>query len=123
MIDHADKRKGAAPAPAIPQSASDVIEALKSDLLMVYRAVVTLEKRVNETAVNTADVRPQLIALKIHTESFPQALREVRRSDAAVQKTIADFDARLRALEARVIETERSPEVTRTGNPHNGASA
>src|SRR5215470_1261063 len=81
---------------------AEVVEALKNDLLTLCKAVVALEKRVNETAVNTADVRPQLLALKVHTESIPHALREVRRSDAAVQRAIADFDARLRVVEVKV---------------------
>jgi septal ring factor EnvC (AmiA/AmiB activator) len=101
MPENPDRRASASATTVIP-SQSDVIEVLKSDLLTVYKAVIALEKRVNETAVNTADVRPQLMALKVHTDSVPHALREARRSDAAVQKAIADFDSRLRALEARI---------------------
>src|SRR5271154_2719972 len=86
---------------AIPPNRAEAIEALKSDLLMVYRAVVALEKRVNESTVSMVEIKPQLIALKVHTESFPNALREMRRSQTAGLKAISDFGARLRTLEAR----------------------
>lgn len=88
--------------PVAEPAPSEILEALKNDLLTVYKAVLALEKKVIETAVSSADVRPQLVALKAHTESFPNALREARRSDVAVQKSLAQFEARLRALEARL---------------------
>lgn len=81
---------------------SEAIEALRSDLLAVYRAVLALEKRVNETAVTTADVRPQLIALKVHTDSFPNAMRELRRSQTAAERAISELAARTRELETRL---------------------
>lgn len=83
------------------QPSSEVIEAIKGDLLTVYRAVIALEKRVNESTVNLTEIKPQLIALKVHTESFPSALREMRRSSVVTQKLVAEFDARLRLLETR----------------------
>src|SRR5437868_7406526 len=89
-----------------PQSSSPevsaMIEALKADLLTVYRAVIALEKRVNDSTVNMTEVKPQLIALKVHSESFPSALRELKRSQAAMQRAISDLDGRLRSLELRV---------------------
>jgi chromosome segregation ATPase len=88
--------------PGISPNSPGAIEALKSDLLMVYRAVVALEKRVNEYTVNMVEIEPQLIALKVHTESLPNALREIRRSQTATQKAVSDFEARLCDLEARV---------------------
>jgi chromosome segregation ATPase len=91
-----------AAASASPQSTSEALEAVKSDLLMVYRAVVALEKRVNESTVNMVEIKPQLIALKAHTESLPNALREIKRSQVATQKTVSEFEARLRTLETRV---------------------
>jgi hypothetical protein len=97
-----DGRSTASALPATTVGSAEVIEALKSDLLMVYRAVVALEKRVNEYTVNAVEIKPQLIALKVHSESFPSALREVRRSHTATQKVISDFEERLRILEARV---------------------
>ena len=88
--------------PRISPNSPEAIEALKSDLLMVYRATVALERRVNEYTMNMLEINPQLIALKVHSESLPNALREIRRSQAATQKVISDFEARLRNLEARV---------------------
>jgi chromosome segregation ATPase len=88
--------------PSISPSSPEAIEALKSDLLMVYRAVVALEKRVNQYTLNIEEINPQLIALKVHSESLPNALREIRRSQTTTQKVISDFEARLRNLEVRV---------------------
>jgi hypothetical protein len=99
-----DGRAAVGPAPVISSGNPETIEALKSDLLMVYRAVVALEKRVNEYTVNMVEIKPQLIALKVHTESFPSALREMRRAQTATQKVVSGFEARLRNLEARVKE-------------------
>jgi chromosome segregation ATPase len=90
------------PAPPSQQLTSEALEAVKSDLLMVYRAVVALEKRVNESTVNMVEIKPQLIALKAHTESLPNALREIKRSQVATQKTVSEFEARLRNLETRL---------------------
>lgn len=93
------------PTVAVPnssQTVAEMMEALKSDLLMVYRAVVALEKRVNESTVNMTEIKPQLIALKVHTESLPSALRELRRSQLATQKAVSDCETRLHNLESRV---------------------
>ena len=86
----------------IAPNSAEAIEALKSDMLMVYKAVIALEKRVAEYTVNMVEVRPQLIALKVHSESFPNAMREIRRGQTAVQKTVAGFEERLLNLEARI---------------------
>jgi hypothetical protein len=102
MAENSDGSVGVAAVQEPPRVAVDVIEALKADLLMVYKAVVALEKLVNESTVNMTEIKPQLIALKVHTESFPNALRELRRSQSATQKMISDFEARLRNVEARV---------------------
>ncbi len=83
-------------------NSAEAIEALKSDLLMVYKAVIALEKRVNEYTVNMVEIKPQLIALKVHSESFPNAIREIRRGQTAIQKTVAGLEERLLNLEARV---------------------
>ena len=102
MPTGSDGRATVSALPAASVGSAEMIEALKSDLLMVYRAVVALEKRVIEYTVNAVEIKPQLIALKVHTESFPSALREMRRSQTATQKVISDFETRLRNLEARV---------------------
>lgn len=52
------------------------------------------------------ELRPQMAALKVHAESFPQALRAARRSDAETQETLKAFDARLRKLESRSSKTK-----------------
>ena len=87
---------------AIALNTAEAIEALKSDMLMVYRAVIALEKRVNEYTLNMVEIKPQLIALKVHTESFPNAIREIRRGQTTIQKTVAGLEDRLLNLEARV---------------------
>ncbi len=85
---------------SIAANSAGAIEALKSDMFMVYKAVIALEKRVNDYTVNMVEIKPQLIALKVHTESFPNALREIRRWQTATEKTIAEFEARLAKLES-----------------------
>jgi hypothetical protein len=84
---------------SIASGNSEAMEALKADMLMVYRAVIALEKRVNEYTVNMVEIKPQLIALKVHSESFPNALREIRRGQTAIQKALAGFEERLSSLE------------------------
>ena len=83
-------------------NSTEAVEALKSDMLMVYKAVVALEKRVNEYTVNMVEIKPQLIALKVHSESFPNAIREIRRGQTAIQKSVAGLEERLLNLEARL---------------------
>ena len=86
----------------IAANSAEAIDALKADMLMVYKAVIALEKRVNEYTVNVVEIKPQLIALKVHSESFPNAIREIRRGQTAIQKTLAGLEERLLNLEARV---------------------
>lgn len=83
-------------------NSAEAIEALKSDMLMVYKAVIALEKRVNEYTVNMVEIKPQLIALKVHGESFPNAMREIQRGQTAVQKSVAGIEERLSNLETRL---------------------
>ena len=87
---------------AIGANSAEAIEALKSDMLMVYKAVIALEKRVSEYTVNMVEIKPQLIALKVHSESFPNAIREIRRGQTAIQKSVAVLEERLSNLEARL---------------------
>jgi hypothetical protein len=98
MIEQAEKHTGSSMMTGDAIQDSD-IQAIKKDLMMLYRAVLALEKQVVETAVNTSDVRPQLLALKVHTDSIPHVLREARRLNTAA---IADCEARLSALEAKI---------------------
>jgi hypothetical protein len=85
----------------ISTNSAEAIEALKSDMLMVYKAVIALEKRVNEYTVNMVEIKPQLIALKVHSESFPNAIREIRRGQTAIQKSVAGLEDRLLNMETR----------------------
>ena len=87
---------------AIGANSAEAIEALKSDMLMVYKAVIALEKRVSEYTVNMVEIKPQLVALKVHSESFPNAIREIRRGQSAIQKSVAVLEERLSNLEARL---------------------
>jgi chromosome segregation ATPase len=87
---------------AIAANSAEAIEALRTDMLMVYKAVIALEKRVNEYTVNMVEIKPQLIALKVHSESFPNAIREIRRGQTAIQKTVSGLEERLLNLEARI---------------------
>jgi hypothetical protein len=89
----------------IVANSAEAIEALKSDMLMVYKAVIALEKRVNEYTVSMVEIKPQLIALKVHSESFPNAIREIRRGQTAIQKSVAGLEERLLNLETRFRKT------------------
>jgi hypothetical protein len=89
-------------------NSAEAIEALKSDMLMVYKAVIALEKRVNEYTVNMVEIKPQLIALKVHSESFPNAMREIRRGQTVIQKTVASLEERLLNLETRIKKASSS---------------
>jgi chromosome segregation ATPase len=86
----------------IAANSAEAIDALKTDMLMVYKAVIALEKRVNEYTVNMVEIKPQLIALKVHSESFPNAIREIRRGQTAIQKSVSGLEERLLNLEARI---------------------
>ena len=48
-----------------------------------------------------SQMRPSLDAMKVHADSFPNALREARRSDVATQKLLDEFEARLQQIERR----------------------
>src|SRR6202042_1011364 len=87
---------------AIGANSAEAIDALKTDMLMVYKAVIALEKRVNEYTVNMVEIKPQLIALKVPSESFPNAIREIRRGQTAIQKSVSGLEERLLNLEAQI---------------------
>ena len=86
----------------ITANSAEAIEALKLDMLMVYKAVIALEKRVNEYTVNMVEIKPQLIALKVHSESFPNAIREIRRGQTTIQNSVAALQQHLLSLETRI---------------------
>lgn len=80
------------------------LQNLRNDIISLAKAVVALQQRVADSEVSTTEVRPQLVALKVHSESLPQSLRELRRGDAALQKRLDGFESRLRALEEKYAE-------------------
>ena len=92
--------------PPPPQSSSqnafEAIDALKSDLLTVYRAVIALEKRVNDSTVNMVEAKPQLIALKSSLGVLPQ---RAPRTEALPNRHATDgfrTGSQVANLEARV---------------------
>jgi hypothetical protein len=91
-----------APIAPQPQGTTSVVtelQNLRNDIISLARAVVALQQRVADAEVSTTEVRPQLVALKVHSESIPHALRELRRGDATLQKALVGFEVRLQALE------------------------
>lgn len=84
------------------------LQNLRNDLISLARAVVALQQRVADAEVNATEVRPQLTALKVHSESLPQALRELKRGESALKKRLDTFDSRLLAL-----ENQREPTSSR----------
>lgn len=108
MLDYSNRGAGPALAAEAGASASE-LQAIKDNmsktatvLEQISKAILALRDQVAKLEADFAEVRPQIIAFKVHTESFPHALREARRSDNAVQRAIEGFDARLRELEARL---------------------
>lgn len=107
MLDYSNKGAGLALAAERGASASE-LQAVKDNLSktatvldQISKAILALRDQVAKLEADFAEVRPQIIAFKVHTESFPQALREARRSDNAVHKAIENFEARLSALEKK----------------------
>jgi len=112
MLDYSRTGAGPAAGPQFATSASE-LELIKDNLLKVAmvldqlsKAIVALREEMAKLEASVTEVRPQVAAFKVHTESFPHALREARRSDNAVQKVIERFEARLGALE-EVVDGER----------------
>jgi chromosome segregation ATPase len=107
MLDYSKTSPRPAAGSQIAASASDS-QTLNDNLAKVAvvldqlsKAVVALREQMAKLEAEVAEVRPQIVAFKVHSESFPHALREVRRSDNEVQKALEGFEARLSALEAR----------------------
>lgn len=100
-----------APITSVAQAGNPVaaeLQNLRKDIMALAQALVALQKRVADAEVNTTEVRPQLLALKVHSESLPQALRELRRGDAALQKKLDSLEPRLQALEGKSPTAARS---------------
>lgn len=101
--------RAATMSPPKSSSTDSEIQAVKNDVLKIAKfsqqlgqAIGALQNQIANTEVNTADVRPQLLALKVHAESIPSALREFRRSQSAIEKSLEGLEARVKALEDRV---------------------
>jgi septal ring factor EnvC (AmiA/AmiB activator) len=108
MLDYSNKGVGSVLAAEAGASASE-LQAVKDNMSktatvldQLSKAILALRDQVAKLEADFAEVRPQIIAFKVHTESFPQALREARRSDNAVLKAVEGFEGRLRELEARL---------------------
>ncbi len=107
MLDYSSKGAGSALAAdggalaAELQAVKDNMSKTAAVLEQLSKAILALRDQVAKLEADFAEVRPQIIAFKVHTESFPQALREARRSDIAVHKALDNFEARLSALEAK----------------------
>jgi chromosome segregation ATPase len=107
MLDYSSER----PQPVKNQASSAVgtdIKAVHDNLAQMTtvvtqlsNVVVALRDQVAKLDAELAELRPQLSAFKVHIDSFPNALREARRSDHAVQQSLAEFEARLRKCESR----------------------
>ncbi|HMD96032.1 MAG TPA: hypothetical protein VKM93_01710 [Terriglobia bacterium] len=85
---------------------SDVaVQKSIADFSAKLHEVESLREQAAKTDAQLAEMESQFAVIKIHAESLPNALREAKRSDVAVQKTIADFSARLYELESRLSGT------------------
>ena len=77
------------------------LQNLRSDLMSLAKAIMALQQRVADAEIVATEVRPQLLAVKVHSESLPQALREMRRANVALEKTVTGLQSRIESLEAR----------------------
>jgi chromosome segregation ATPase len=66
------------------------------------QASVAQREQSSKWEAQLSEIKPSLQAMKVHGDSFPHALREARRSDAATQKTVEALSTRLRDLESRL---------------------
>ncbi|HEV2418471.1 MAG TPA: hypothetical protein VGX94_11760 [Terriglobia bacterium] len=77
-----------------------------SNFDLLSKATTAAHEKLAKFNQELDELRPQMAALKVHAESFPQALRAARRSDAETQEALKAFDARLRKLESRSSKTK-----------------
>jgi len=66
------------------------------------QAVIAQREQSSKAEPQLSEITPLLQAMKVHVDSFPHALREVRRSDAATQKAVEGLSLRLREVESRL---------------------
>jgi hypothetical protein len=81
------------------------LQNIRNDIMALAKAVMALQQRVSDAEINMNEVRPQLVALRVHSESIPQALRELRRGDTALQKRLDLLEGRLKAVEASAVQS------------------
>lgn len=79
------------------------------------KSVLELRERVAKTESQLSEIEPFLGAMKTHINSFPGALREVRRSDIAVHLQVEKLSSRVATIESRL-------EKGQPGNEHPLAS-
>ena len=65
------------------------------------KTVIDLRERATRTESQLSEIRPCLDAMKIHVDSFPNALREARRSNLAVQQQVEKLSLRVAEVESR----------------------
>jgi hypothetical protein len=68
----------------------------------LVQAVIAQREQRPKPEAQLSEITPLLQAMKVHVDSFPHALREVRRSDAATQKAVEGLSVRLREVESRL---------------------
>lgn len=72
-----------------------------SNFDLLSKAVSGAHEKLAKLDKELEEVRPHLEAVKVHAESFPGALRAVRRSDVEIQDALKALDTRLQKLESR----------------------
>jgi len=101
----------------LAQLISDV-ETMKDQMSKVAVVLKHLSDGMTEQRAKShpalPEIGPILQAMKVHVDSFPHALREARRSDAATQKALEKLAARVSEIETK-LGTICSPVERSTG--------
>lgn len=89
----------------LAQLISDV-ETIKNQMAKVAVVLKHLSEGLAEQRSKSepqlSEIGPVLQAMKVHVDSFPHALREARRSDAATQKALEKLAARVSEIESKL---------------------
>ncbi|MGH9343476.1 MAG: methyltransferase domain-containing protein, partial [Terriglobia bacterium] len=83
-----------------------------SNFDLLSKATTAAHEKLAKLDKELDEVRPQIAAIKVHAQSFPQALRAIRRSDANIEEFLENLEIRLREIESRV-----APDRAKTENP------
>jgi chromosome segregation ATPase len=94
--------QGGAPPALHATTIQDNMARIALLLDQLTKAVVDLRERTAKTESQLSEIKPYLDAIKIHVDSLPNALREARRSDLAVQKLIEQLSSRVADMESRL---------------------